>query len=1710
MRRLVSSLYLTAILCFIGLVPAASAQTCPCSIWAPGSTPGTVDSGDPSAGEYGVRFQPSTSGYITGIWFYKASTNTGVHIGNLWSNSGTLLGTVTFTNETASGWQQASLPTPVPVTAGTTYVASYYTPTGHYSYNSGYFTTSAGTGPVVAPADGTAGSNGIYAYSGSSVFPTSTYGSSNYWVDVTFNTVVTPSVVSATPVGSGVSLTTPVTATFNEPINPSSVNSSTFELLDPNNNLVSGTVSYSAATQTAVLQPTAALQPGLTYTAELIGGSSGITDPNGNSMAANYVWSFTTQPPAPVCPCSIWSINTTPGVPDSGDNNSGEYGVKFTSDVSGTITALRFYKGIDNTGTHIGNIWNASGTLLATATFSNETATGWQTVTFSAPVAIAANTTYIASYFGPGGNYADTPGGLATSVDNAPLHAVSNGVSSNGVYTYSATSSFPNESYNASNYWVDVVFQANGGVPQPKVVSTTPLPGSSGASYGATVSATFNEPLNAATVTSGAITVVDSYGNPVAGTVSYSATNYTISFQPTVGFVPLSTYTATVSNTVADASGTPLASSYSWTFTIGPPPANSGPGGPVLVISSVLNPFSYYYNEILLAEGLNEFTVADITTVTSSMLAGYDVAILGDMPLTSSEASTLAAWVNSGGNLIAMHPDPQLSTVLGLTYTSQSMPDSYLLVNTAQAPGFGITGSTIQYHGPAELFTLNGATAVAQLYSSATQATAYPAVTTVKVGSGTAAAFTYDLARSVIYTRQGNPAWSGEQRDAYVDPTQVTDSPVIRTDDLYYGNASFDPEPDYVDLTKVAIPQADEQQRLLANMILTMESAKKPLPRFWYLPSGYKAAIVMTGDDHNQGGTVGRFQNYAAESAANCSVPDWQCIRATSYMWPGTPVSAAQAATFLSQGFELSFHPDSNPTCANWTPAQLQDMYTGYLASFATSWPGLPTPTTVRTHCITWSDYDTQPQVELQNGIRFDVNYYYWPDPWVQDRPGFFTGSGFPQRFTDRYGNTINVYQATTQFPDETTWTWPNDADTVLSNATGSLGYYGVFTANMHTDYVESPGSDALIAAAQQYGVPVVSSLQMLTWLDGRNTSTFSGLSWSGNSLSFTITPGTGARNLVAMLPTTSPAGPLGNILLNGAPITQSTQTIKGITYAVFTAAAGSYQALYGNSISGTVTGVGGATVTVSVSGASTASTTTNAAGNFSFGGLIPGQYTVTPSLPGYAFTPQIVTYSGTPITGLTFVGAPVQLSSVSLLPSSVAGGVTVTGTVTLNGQAPSKGAVVTLTTTNSTSAPVPASVTVAAGSTSANFSIVTKAVTAVTSVTIGATYGITSKATLTINPTQLSAISLNPTAVTGGSSSTGTVTLNGVAPTGGMVVTLSSSGAPATVPASVTVAAGQSTATFTVTTTAVTSVANPSITAKQGTNQFSATLTVNPASVQSVSLSPTSVVGGTANATGTVTLTGKAPTGGAVVTLTSNNTSAATVPVSVTVAANATTATFTVTSKAVTATATPSISATYNGTASATLTVTPIQVATVTLNPTSVAGGVSSTGTVTLNATTPTSVVVTLSSNSGSATVAASVTIPAGSKSANFTVSTIAVTAQTTATITATYRTSASANLTITTPQVQSLSLSPTSVVGGSSSTGTVTLNGKAPAGGIVVTLSSSNTTAARPPASVTIPANATSAQFSIATSAVSGIVNATISAKYVTTATATLTVVF
>lgn len=579
-------------------------------------------------------------------------------------------------------------------------------------------------------------------------------------------------------------------------------------------------------------------------------------------------------------------------------------------------------------------------------------------------------------------------------------------------------------------------------------------------------------------------------------------------------------------------------------------PIYDGSGGPILVVSNAMNPFGRYQVEILRAQGYTSFKAADITEVEANpaMLNGYDVILLGEMKLNASDVSLLTTWTTKGGTLIAQRPSSLLYPLMGIT-SSDSAKDNYkntyLLVDTTMGqPGAGIVSQTIQYHGVADLYNmLPGTMSLATIYSSATTSTSHPAITTVSVGAngGNAIAFAFDLAKSIVLTRQGNLAWAGQSRDGQAGP--------VRSDNLFY--------PDYVDFNKIQIPQADELQHLLTNIILLDNLHRKPLPHVWILPRGLKAAIVMTGDDHNIEGNLGftgtpsRFNDYRLMSKDNSpqAVEDWKAIRATSYVYDNINLSNDSVVRYQSLGFEIAFHPTTQ--CADFTRTSLANEMTSQLSRLETKLPGMMPPVTNRTHCMPWSDWASQPKVENSLGIRFDVNYYYWPASWVQNRPGLFTGSGMPMRFADSVGALIDCYQAPTQIPDESGLDITSSINTLLDNAINK-GYYGAFVMNMHTDTAMHIGSDQIITAAMTRQVPVISSRQMLTWLDNRNGTDLSHVAWDNvtKTLSFTLI--TNAHNLQVMVPVNCIDGELVQVIENGTPVTFTIQTVKGIQYAFF------------------------------------------------------------------------------------------------------------------------------------------------------------------------------------------------------------------------------------------------------------------------------------------------------------------------------------------------------------------------------------------------------------------------------------------------------------------------------------------------------------------------------------------------------------------------------
>jgi len=406
--------------------------------------------------EVGLRFRSSTAGFITGIRFYKTAGNAGTHIGELYSKTGTRLAQATFTNETTTGWQTVMFSSPVAIAANTTYVASYFSSLGNYVEDNGYFATTGVTnGNLTALNDGLDGCNGPYQYTAAPAFPNTCYLSANYWVDVIYSGSTSSVVANA---GPNQTITLPTSSVTLDGSGSSGATSYAWTQLSGPSTAVITTAATVTTTVTGLVAGSYVFQLSINAGASLSQVTITVNPAAGPSTSI-----FTTQIP----------VNVTNN--DHQSTTGQELGLRFRSSTAGFITGVRFYKTAGNAGTHTGELYSNTGTRLAQATFSGETATGWQTVMFSSPVAITANTTYVAAYFSSLGYYVEDNGYFATTgVTNGNLTALKDGLDGcNGPYQYTAAPAFPNSCYKSANYWVDPLFSTTGTVTaQPSNLNT--------------------------------------------------------------------------------------------------------------------------------------------------------------------------------------------------------------------------------------------------------------------------------------------------------------------------------------------------------------------------------------------------------------------------------------------------------------------------------------------------------------------------------------------------------------------------------------------------------------------------------------------------------------------------------------------------------------------------------------------------------------------------------------------------------------------------------------------------------------------------------------------------------------------------------------------------------------------------------------------------------------------------------------------------------------------------------------------------------------------------------------------------------------------------------------------------------------------------------------------------------------------------------------
>ena len=559
---------------------------------------------------------------------------------------------------------------------------------------------------------------------------------------------------------------------------------------------------------------------------------------------------------------------------------------------------------------------------------------------------------------------------------------------------------------------------------------------------------------------------------------------------------------------------------------------------PILILtdSSSSNPYGAYLGEILKAEGITSFETSNLSSLSTGLLAGRSVVVLAEGSPSSAQITLLDDFVASGGGLVAMRPASGLDSILGINRQSGTVDEGYIRI-TNQPVGGGLYDQTMQIHGSSSNYSLAGASSIADLYSSRTSSTGRPAASIANHGAGRAAMLSYDLARSVVLTRQGDPS------NADVD---VDGDGIIRSVDLYNG---------WVDLERSSVPQADIQQRLFIRLIEAVSPAAHP--RIWYFPGTAPTVLVATGDAHANPNSY--YQNMVdAFSQRGMGI--------TFYLTTSGP-SRGQVSNWMSQGFDFAPHPYVDGGYLSGYQISFDDFINDY--GFA--------PRTARTHQVRWTGWNEAASTAASVGSQMDFNSYQW-GTWLNTPSGpargYINGSGLPMRFADANGAILPIYQQHTSLVDEELAPEVGVAGLTLSSALNIShqtidesvnGYHTAIVTQYHVDYFAWGGVNAWVLGTTDYalqrGAQPLTADEWLSFVQARESTAISNVTSTLNVLSFDLTAGGSGQTM--LLPLDHNGSALQEIRRGGSTVSYTSMSINGRLYATIPATSGTYEATY-------------------------------------------------------------------------------------------------------------------------------------------------------------------------------------------------------------------------------------------------------------------------------------------------------------------------------------------------------------------------------------------------------------------------------------------------------------------------------------------------------------------------------------------------------------------
>jgi hypothetical protein len=592
---------------------------------------------------------------------------------------------------------------------------------------------------------------------------------------------------------------------------------------------------------------------------------------------------------------------------------------------------------------------------------------------------------------------------------------------------------------------------------------------------------------------------------------------------------------------------------------------------PILILTNkdAENKFGAYLAEILRAEGVNCFHTADLSSLSADLIQRYDVMLLAETPLNTVQAETLEAYVARGGRIVSMRPAEGVEAVFGLERSGGTLSEAYLKVDASHSASAGINSSSLQLHGTAGLYNLAGAEVIAWLYTDRDTASEHPAITLNRFGEGLAVAFMFDLAKSIAYMRQGNPETANQDLDGLDG---------ARTVDMFV---------DWIDLERIHIPQADEQQRLLVNILARL--GRHPLPRLWYFPEDKKSVLIATGDSHSnpvnfiedvlrivdeRGGhmtvyyspqivnDIGRAARWTRFWLTD-NVPMISSLLGNEF---GSP-TPSMVEDWRARGHEFTLHPYVETGLDEWRLYWKEFTGRGYG----------PVSQTVRTHRVLWTGWMETARIQAMHGMRMNFDYYH-VGPSMRKKSGewtngHLTGSGRPMKFIDEQGRIIDLYQQLTQLTDEHNIPmdvpeWGGYAglsapqaveiSKYLLDRSVRQGDYCAIGGQFHIDPFQLGGDPAesgriflegTLDYANELGVPILSAQEWLWFTDARHEANFEEIIWDSNAstLTFNLLPSNQPLStLTVLLPTSHADKSISSLSIDGVTTPINTRLVLG------------------------------------------------------------------------------------------------------------------------------------------------------------------------------------------------------------------------------------------------------------------------------------------------------------------------------------------------------------------------------------------------------------------------------------------------------------------------------------------------------------------------------------------------------------------------------------